>query len=236
MQILRRKTVGSTNAEALVLADRDCLEWTVLVADEQTSGRGRSGNYWHSPSGGLWLSVVLRPNLTAENLALIQFFAANSARRVLKRSTGKRIGVKWPNDLILDSLKLGGILVEARLVSSKIAYAVVGIGLNLNIESSSLPKNATSTFEATGHLLDQESLMVALLEELHSSYSDLYEKDKILPEWWQHCVHRMKQVTVVRHREQISGVSTGLGHCGELLIKTSSGETLELTEGTILRS
>lgn len=234
MQILRHKTIGSTNAEALALAEKDFPEWTVVLADEQTSGRGRSGKYWHSPAGGLWFSVVLRPTIPTESLPLIQFYAANSIRRVLEQASGKQTSVKWPNDLILGGLKLGGILVEAKLVSTRIDFAVVGTGINLNVESSSLPKNATSTFKVTGRALDRDAMLGALLEELQSSYPDLDDKEKIIREWWEHCVHRLKPVTVVRPEGAISGVSTGIGPAGQLLIKTSVRAMLEITEGTIL--
>jgi BirA family biotin operon repressor/biotin-[acetyl-CoA-carboxylase] ligase len=234
VQILRHKTIGSTNAEALALAEKDCPEWTVVLADEQTSGRGRSGKYWHSPPGGLWFSVVLRPNIPSESLPLIQFYAANSTRRVLELSVGRPVGVKWPNDLILGGLKLGGILVEAKLVGTRIDFAVVGTGINLNVEPSSLPKSATSTFKATGRTLSRDIMLEALLEELQSSYDDLNDKEKIFREWWEHCMHRFRPVTVARPEGAISGVSTGIGPDGQLLVKTSTRDVLEIPEGTIL--
>lgn len=234
MQILRHKTIGSTNAEALALAENDCPEWTVVVADEQTSGRGRSGKYWHSPPGGLWFSVVLRPNIPRESLHLIQFYAANSTRRVLEQTSGRPVGVKWPNDLILVGLKIGGILVEAKLVGTEIDFAVIGAGVNLNVEPSSVPKSATSTFKATGRTLDRDTILEALLEELQSSYPDLNDEGKIIEEWWEHCVHRLKPVTVIRPEGAVSGVSTGIGPGGQLLVKTSTRGVLEIPEGTIL--
>jgi BirA family biotin operon repressor/biotin-[acetyl-CoA-carboxylase] ligase len=233
MQILRHKRVGSTNAEALTLAAKGCLEWTIVVADEQTAGRGRSGKFWDSPRGGLWCSIVLRPNIPSGSLPVIQFFVANSARRMLERAIGTRVGVKWPNDLILEGLKAGGILVEGRLVGTRIEFAVAGVGINLNVQSSSLPQGATSTFNITGRLLNQDVFLDALLEDLKSSYSDIHNKEKIFRDWWENCVHRSKPVTVVRSEGSISGISTGISPSGCLNVKTSKGDTLEIPEGSI---
>jgi BirA family transcriptional regulator, biotin operon repressor / biotin---[acetyl-CoA-carboxylase] ligase len=233
MQILRHKRVGSTNTEALTLAAKGCLEWTIVVADEQTAGRGRSGKFWDSPSGGLWCSIVLRPNITSGNLPLIQFFVANSARRVLEREIGTRVGVKWPNDLIVKGLKVGGILVEGRLVGTRIEFAVAGVGINLNVQSSSLPQGATSTFNITGRLLNRDVVLDALLEDLESSYFGIHDKERIFGDWWENCVHRSKPVTVVRSEGSISGISTGISPSGYLNVKTSKGDTLEISEGSI---
>jgi BirA family transcriptional regulator, biotin operon repressor / biotin---[acetyl-CoA-carboxylase] ligase len=236
MQIISRKRVGSTNAEALALATKGCLEWTIVVADEQTAGRGRNGKFWDSPPGGLWCSVVLRPNIASGTLPLIQFFVANSARRVLERAIGTRVTVKWPNDLIVKGLKVGGILVEARLVDTRIEFAVAGVGINLNVQSSSLPQGATSTFKITGRLLNRDAVLDALLEDLESSYSEIHNKEKIFQDWWENCVHRSKPVTVVRSEGSIAGISTGISTSGYLNVKTSKGNTLEIPEGSVLLS
>lgn len=233
MHTVRHKRVGSTNAEALKLAENGCLEWTVVVADEQTAGRGRSGKFWDSPRGGLWCSIVLRPNITSVNLPVIQFFVANSARRALERAIGTRVRVKWPNDLILDGLKVGGILVEGRLVGARIEFAVAGVGINLNVHSSSLMQGATSTFNITGRPFNRDVILATLLEDLESSYPDIHNKEKILREWWENCVHRSKPVTVVRSEGSISGISTGISPSGCLSVKTSKGNTLEIPEGSL---
>jgi BirA family biotin operon repressor/biotin-[acetyl-CoA-carboxylase] ligase len=236
VQILRHKIVGSTNEEALALAAMGCPEWTVVVADEQTSGRGRRGKYWNSPPGGLWFSVVLRPNIRSENLPLIQFFVANSARRLLERAARKRVGVKWPNDLILEGLKVGGILVEGRMVGTKIEFAVVGVGINLNVDSSSLPKGAASLSSIIGRPLDRDAILDGFLEDLEVSYPDIQDKEKILQEWWQNCVHKLTQVTVICPEGSISGISTGISPSGHLDVVTSKGNTVEISEGTMLSS
>jgi BirA family biotin operon repressor/biotin-[acetyl-CoA-carboxylase] ligase len=233
MQIISRKRVGSTNAEALALANKGCLEWTIVVADEQTAGRGRNGKFWDSPSGGLWCSVVLRPNIASGTLPLIQFFVANSARRVLEQAIGTRVGVKWPNDLIVKGLKVGGILVEARLVDTRIEFAVAGVGINLNVQSSSLPQGATSTFNITGRLLNRDAVLDGLLEDLESSYSEIHNKERIFQDWWENCVHRFEPVTVVRSEGSVSGISTGISTSGCLIVKTSEGDTLEIPEGSL---
>ncbi len=132
MSIIRYKRVTSTSDKAKLLAANGAPEWTVVVAEVQTSGRGRAGKRWESRKGGLWFSVILRPRLSVGSISLLQFLASNATMRALTGKPGLRVWTKWPNDLIVETGKLAGILVDSRSKGDSVSFAVVGIGLNVN--------------------------------------------------------------------------------------------------------
>ncbi|MCX5933658.1 MAG: biotin--[acetyl-CoA-carboxylase] ligase, partial [Pseudanabaena sp. LacPavin_0818_WC45_MAG_42_6] len=132
-QIIRYEEIDSTNSEAWRLIDRlDRLEAqssAVIVAKRQTKGRGQRGNSWQSDLGGLFMSVILQPNLTAVNAHQITLWSAWGIAKALNE-TGANVKLKWLNDLLIDRRKLGGILTETRIAADKILVSVVGIGIN----------------------------------------------------------------------------------------------------------
>src|SRR5713101_6500984 len=150
MSIIRYKRITSTSDKAKILASTGAPEWTVVVAEVQTRGRGRAGKKWESPKGGLWFTVILHPKITADKVSLLQFLASNATRRALKEKTKVKAWTKWPNDLVLDTGKLAGILVESKSKGDNPSFAVVGIGLNVNQGRDELPDGATSVY-VTSH-------------------------------------------------------------------------------------
>lgn len=164
----------STNDLAKRLAEIPVPEGTVVVAEEQTAGRGRLGRPWTSPRGGIWLSVILRPDLPLALVPVIGLAASIAAARAIRATTGLPARVKWPNDVRIDGRKVGGILVEAGPGGE---WAVVGIGINANVPQSALPQDAaypvTSLLEVLGHSMDRAVLVRALLLELERQYDEL---------------------------------------------------------------
>jgi BirA family biotin operon repressor/biotin-[acetyl-CoA-carboxylase] ligase len=130
-KVLRLSTVGSTMDFLHQLAADGAEEGTVVVAREQTSGRGSRGRVWRSPPGGLWLSTLYRPRAPAGVELLSLRVGVAVAKAIEDAGSGLRLAIKWPNDLILDDRKLGGILCEARWQGEALAWIVVGIGLNV---------------------------------------------------------------------------------------------------------
>ena len=128
-QVIYYEEIDSTNSEAWRLIDRHAsLSNTVIIAKRQTQGRGQRGNTWRSPLGGLFMSVILQPNIMAADAHQITLWAAWGIAKALNE-TGANVKLKWLNDLLIDRRKLGGILTETRIVADKINYAVVGIGI-----------------------------------------------------------------------------------------------------------
>ena len=136
--------IDSTNNRARELALADAPEGTLIVAETQLKGRGRLGRSWISPKGkGIWMSLVLRPDIPPDKAPGITTLVAVAIRRVLNQLTGLDIGIKWPNDIIVNGRKVCGILTEMHGDMDKIYYIVVGIGINANLEESDFPAELT---------------------------------------------------------------------------------------------
>ena len=124
---------GSTNSDAMAAARAGAPHGSVFFADEQTAGRGRGDHAWHSAAGeGLYVSVLLRPDLSPAYLPLVPLAAGLAAAQAIRDLTGLDIDLRWPNDLLLGARKTGGILVEAQSESNSVAFVVVGIGINVH--------------------------------------------------------------------------------------------------------
>ena len=204
-----------------------------MVSETQTQGRGRSGKRWESPAGGLWLSIILRPRIAATETPLVQFLASNATTQAIERETGIKPLAKWPNDLMLETGKLGGILVETKTKSNVVSFAIVGIGLNVNQERDLLPPGAISLHLMTGIKFELAQLLRAIVSELRASYIDLENPERLLEAWWKNCVHRPRRVQVELPTGTITGISKGVDTEGNLLVETDNHKTERITEGTL---
>src|SRR5579859_174553 len=160
---------GSTNTDALAAARRGAPHGSVYFADEQQTGRGRGDHAWHSTAGeGLYVSVLLRPNIPASRLPLLPLAAGLAAADAIRTNSGIEIDLRWPNDLLIGPRKTGGILVEAQSEGSVVAFAVVGIGINVHQRNfdPSLSTPATSLDLETSHRIPRQPLLVSLLKSL----------------------------------------------------------------------
>jgi len=170
------RTVVSTNSVCWELAARCESEGTVVIADEQTGGRGRSGRSWHSPPGlGVWASILLAPGVPPGRVAPLSIVTAISAAEALGDSTGVRAGIKWPNDIVAGGRKLGGVLVESgETVGDPIETAVVGIGIDVGQEPGDFPpelrETATSVRMLTGEPADRDGILAAFLTQFEDDY------------------------------------------------------------------
>jgi len=224
--------ITSTNDEAKLLADNGAAEWTIVVAEVQTGGRGRAGKKWQSHKGGLWFSVILRPMISPGTVAMLQFFASNATRKAIMDGTGLETKTKWPNDIIFETRKIAGILVESKSQGSQVSFIIVGIGLNVNQSQSTLPEDATSIYATSREKHNVEQLMNRIVENMQRDYAILGTPDRILNEWWTDCVHRSKNVEIQKGGQTISGISTGIDTDGSLLLEKNA-RTEHIMEGTL---
>ena len=232
MILTKYKRVASTNDTAKVLANHGAREWTVVVAEIQTRGRGRSGKRWQSHKGGLWFSVILRPKISPGSIAMLQFFASNATRRAIKEETGIEAGTKWPNDIILEKRKLAGLLVESKSKGNQVSFVILGIGLNVNQSQRTLPEGATSIYATSREKHDVEQLMNRIIGNMEHDYALLETPDRILNEWWTKCIHRSKKVEIQTGRQTRSGISKGIDADGALLLEKNA-RTEHIMEGTL---
>ncbi len=233
LKILRYRRIPSTNTAAYKLAERGSPEWTVAVSEVQTRGRGASGRKWESPIGGLWCSIILRPAMPASGISTLQFLAANATRQAVEATTGLKAGLKWPNDLVLETGKLGGILVEAKTLGDMVSFVIVGIGLNVNQRRERLPSGATSLRVVSGSEYNLRELLGSILEEIRSRYEDLNEPERIMREWWHNCVHRQRRVQVELPRGTITGITKALDLQGNLLLETINDKVERVSQGSL---
>ena len=232
------ETLPSTNDLAKELGSQNAPEGTLVVAESQTRGRGRLGREWDSPPGvGLYASLLLRPPLPPTEMPQITLTTAVAVVRALRRATGVTPGIKWPNDLLVDGKKVGGILTEMETESDRIRYLVVGLGLNVNNREFPPPLNltATSLARVAGTSFHRPGILRAWLEEFEALY-DLFLNQGfgvILEEWREYNVTLGQMVTVRQGPREISGLAVEVAGDGALLIRQRTGEVIRVTSGEI---
>ena len=239
-QIQYYEELASTNLKALELAKQGAAGGTVVVAARQTAGRGRMRRKWESPEGkGLWFSVILRPTIAAEYCAQITLLAAVAAAQALQRLTNKNFSIKWPNDIMLDGKKICGILAEMALAADgSIEYAVVGIGININMSSEDFGAllTATSLYLATGIEYEHEQVLKAFLDEFDLLYSHWHccGFALIRQDWLDYSCTLGHKVTVRDNDTEIySGVAEDMDDYGSLLVRNAAGKIESFDFGEI---
>jgi BirA family biotin operon repressor/biotin-[acetyl-CoA-carboxylase] ligase len=180
-------TTSSTNTDALAAARSGAPHGSIYFADEQTAGRGRGNHSWHSAAGeGLYVSVLLRPQIPASRLPLLPLAAGLAAADAIRTAacqspSGLRIDLRWPNDLLIGPHKVGGILVEAGNDSERLPHAVIGIGINVHQRAFApdLATPATSLDLATGTRISRQLLLLALLKSLELRWRILTRREQL---------------------------------------------------------
>ena len=232
---------GSTNTDAMAAARDGAPHGSVFFADAQSAGRGRGDHAWHSAAGqGLYVSVLLRPQLPAVRLQLLPLVAGLAAADAIRAAAGLTVDLRWPNDLLLGPRKTGGILVEAQVESSfnsnGLPHAVVGIGINVHQRSfdPTLATPATSLDLESGRTVSRQSLLVCLLESLQRETRELADPAAA----WSISERVAKASTWVRGRrvevhgpQACAGITEGLDPHGFLLVRTPGGVVQVQTGG-----
>lgn len=234
------RALPSTSDRALEVAAREVLDTPYLVlAEDQTGGRGRGTNRWWAGPGALTFSLVLEagrlrvPPERWPKLALTAGLAVSDA--IGELAPGAPVGLKWPNDVYLEGRKVCGILVE--VPSSRSGRVVLGIGLNVNNSLAAAPPElratATSLVDETGRRHDLTAVLVGVLERLNREFAALAGADVDLSERWRaSCVLDGQPLTVAAGEEIIEGVCAGIDRDGALVIETVTG-TKRLFSGTV---
>lgn len=205
--------VESTNTWLKELADKGAESGTVVTADMQLGGRGRQGRSFLSPEGGLYMSMLLRPDCDLQHCTELTPLAAVAAHRALKACTGLHADIKWPNDLLLNGKKLCGILTELSIDPQGKPQIIIGIGINLNTTAfpPELEDIACSVFSATGIEVKKESLLEKLVAEL-DEYIARWEREGcfFLEEYRELCICKERDVLVVSGSESRKARALGI--------------------------
>jgi BirA family biotin operon repressor/biotin-[acetyl-CoA-carboxylase] ligase len=232
---------GSTNTDALEAARAGAAHGSVYFADEQLAGRGRGDHTWHSAAGqGLYASVLLRPRIPALRLPLLPLAAGLAAADAVRAVSGLSVDLRWPNDLLIGPRKAGGILVEANSEASTksgmVAFAVVGIGINVHQRNFApdLSTPATSLEMESGRRISRQPLLVSLLESLQREalgLLDLASRQTIPRRVEQASTWVRGKKVDVYGPQACTGVTAGLDEHGFLLVRTADGLVTVQTGG-----
>ncbi len=235
------RQVGSTNLAAQDLARKGYPEGTVVVAEEQTAGRGRWKRAWFSPPElGIWFSLILRPPLVPLKVPQITLVAGVACARALHAELGFKPGIKWPNDLVCDGKKVCGILAELEAAAEQLNYLILGIGINVNQVKDDFPlelrEAAVSLRMVAGRRLRRLPLLRRLLEFLEEEY-ELFCSTGFAgarEKWLEYQVTLGKRVRVQEGKEEFYGEALDLDFDGSLLLRLAGGETRRCASGEVM--
>jgi BirA family transcriptional regulator, biotin operon repressor / biotin---[acetyl-CoA-carboxylase] ligase len=239
-RVERHTSIGSTNDRARELLDGADGDGSVVVADEQTSGRGRRGRTWQSPPGrNLLMSVALVPKLDAADawrLGLATALAVADACETLAP-----VVLKWPNDVVAaaDGRKVGGLLIETMAEGDRLRAAVLGIGMNVNWRRSEMPADlrddATSLADLTGEPVDREALLARILEGLEAEIASIEAGESPLERYRARCSTLGSAVSVDTLEGTMSGRAVDLDATGALVVEDRQGVRHVVTGGEVTR-
>ena len=229
--VLAKKELPSTNTLCTQLAEIGVPEGLVIAADAQTGGMGRNGHSWFSPPGkNLYFSMLLRPECKPGVVPQLAIVAALSLHEVVCRlCPGKTIGVKWPNDLLCDGAKLSGILCTMSCTGSNVDNAVVGIGVNVNMQADEFPPdvNATSMSLLCGKELSRAHVLAEFLTVFEAYYMEWQQSHSLawfIPRWKECSCLEGQYVEVEQGSKIVAGTVEGITEEGHLRLRDTSGK------------
>ncbi len=238
-EIVCLKTVGSTNDWLKAAAAEGAPEGLAVFAEEQTAGRGQVGHHWIAPPGCcILVSILLRPRLPPERLFYLTMIGSCAAAAAAMETAGLPVQLKWPNDLICERGKLGGVLTESSIVDGQVEYAILGIGLNVNVRRRALAliPGAASLQAELGHQVNRNRLARALLRGLDERYTLIRDGDfgAVLSEWRERLETIGKWVDLHRDRE-VEGPFFALQVTdeGALILLRPDGTTMTVVAGEV---
>lgn len=230
--------IGSTNDEARRLAGEGAPEGTLVITDYQSKGRGRLDRSWVAPLGSsLLMSVVFRPELAAQQVQRLTMSCGLAVAGAIELQTGLRAGLKWPNDVVIGGAKVGGILTEIGFAGAQVEFAVVGIGLNVNLDPALLPADlpgpATSLCHELGTEVARLPLLLTLLQSIEDQYLTLKAGQSPHAEWAGRLVTLGKPVTVSASGPALEGTAEGVDADGALLVRLADGRLERVLAGDV---
>lgn len=233
-------STDSTNLRAMELAKNGAAEGTAVIADSQNEGRGRLGRKWVSPRGvNLYTSVIFRPNIPPHKAHAITLISAVAVAETIGAFCRKKAEVKWPNDVLLDSKKVAGILTEMSSETDRVNFIVVGIGINANMTLKDAPfeiKNvATSITEKTSAPVDRIKLVTVLYSNLEKWYKIFIKSGlpPVLKAWKDYFMKEGKPITIKGLTGTVKGVCLGVDEEGALLLRKPSGKVERVVSGDV---
>ena len=227
--------LGSTMDETRLMAQAGAAEGAVVIAEEQTAGRGRFNRAWISPRGlNLSFSVLLRP--TSAQLPYMNMAATLAVARTVSDIAGLSPTIKWPNDVRVGGLKISGILIETAIELSEVTHAVVGIGLNVNFDPSKHQEIAdisTSLYRETSRTHNRTAVLQRLLEHFDELYAAVRQGQSPVPMWEKQLDTLGKSVHLAWQDTVVEGLAESVDEQGNLILRMTDGSTFTAIAGEV---
>jgi BirA family transcriptional regulator, biotin operon repressor / biotin---[acetyl-CoA-carboxylase] ligase len=210
---------------------------TVVIADEQTAGKGRLQRSWISPRGGLAMSVILRPNL--DYLPYMIMLSSLAVARGIEAVTGLRPQIKWPNDVLINEKKVCGILIENDIRKNNLVYTVIGIGINVNLHVTDFPEIAsfaTSLSDTLGKPVSRSDIARQILVEMEKLYQALPQGESIFGQWRDRLVTLGQNVKVTMGETVLFGTAESVEKDGSLILRDEDFNLIKIVAGDVTLS
>lgn len=227
------KEVMSTNTVAKFLADNNAQNGTVIISEKQSGAKGRHGKGWESPLGGIWLSIIVNPEVDHSKIPMITIATGLAVKKALERVGIKNAEIKWPNDVMINDKKVSGILTEAITKFNTIESVIIGVGIDANFNIESLPEElqegTTTLSNELGHKVNENEVIRIFLEEIEKIAEIFHEGkyEEILKEWRKDS-YSIGKIVEVRQpfRQSYDAYILGISREGALVVEKIDG-TLE---------
>lgn len=238
-RVLYFEETDSTNNQAKLAAENGAEHGTLAVAEHQSAGKGRRGRSWSSPRGtGIFMSLILKPDLRPEYASMLTLVTALSVSRALEEVTELKPMIKWPNDLVVNRKKVTGILTEMSAELEQIHYVVIGIGINANIEEfpEELKETATSLCIEAGRKFSRAALIAAFLKYFEEDF-ERFEKTSdlslLIEEYNQRLINRGNIVRILDPAGEYTGKAIGVNEKGGLVVEREDHRIEVITSGEV---
>lgn len=233
-------SVTSTNTILKEMAEQGAKEGTVIIAEEQTAGRGRTGKQFYSPKGtGIYISILLRPDIPAEESLFLTTSAAVATARAIEDVSDKRALIKWVNDIYLEDKKTCGILTEGafNVETGKLDYAIVGIGINVCIPGGGFPDNikdiATAIFDKQTDSINKRSILIANLLDYFMEYYKDFKSKSYVKEYIERSMIIGKTITIIEGSKTSVAKAIDIDKNCRLKVQFEDGTTKWLSSGEV---
>ena len=220
----------STMDAARDLARKNCPEYSVVVAGRQTAGRGRLNRQWLSDDGGLYFTVVLRPEIAVPISSRVNFLASLTMARVLRELYKIDAAVKWPNDILVDDQKLSGMLSELEAEADRVFFINVGMGINVNNNPSGIEPAAISLKTLLGREVSRIRLLAVFLDEFEKRLINT-DFENVVSEWKQYTSTLQRRVKIVTRRETCEGLAIDVDDNGAMIVELDDGTIKQIIYG-----
>ena len=242
IQLKQFDVLQSTNVTAVAFAKEVAPEGTVIVAERQEGGRGRMHRVWSSPKGGLWFTIILRPQIDPQFVAQVTLLAGVAVVRALRKLYAtEEIMIKWPNDLLLNGKKVCGILSEMQLnENGSIDYAIVGIGVNVDLNPQAFPEDLRNTAASLNASFGKNYTCTAVLDNILQEFASLYrdwlkEGAQVILEPWKKLNCTLNRRVFVKDNDEVifSGEVVAINEAGAIIVRNEEGESQSFDFGEI---